>query len=633
MKTENNQSADTIPQTETEEVPVDDSVIGTALIWSLVVALLLGTVGSASLWWFNRTKPAPPEIETELTLPKVRQTASTVTRPDIRFTDITDAAGIRFVHENGATGEKLLPETMGGGCAFLDFDGDGDQDLLLVNSNRWPWDKRPQEKPATMALYQNDGTGHFDDVTKQWGLDVSFYGMGVAIGDYDNDGRVDLFFTAVGPNRLFHNTGDRFVDVTETAGLAGGPDDWGTSCGWFDYDNDGKLDLFVCNYVSWNREFDLAQDFHLTGVGRGYGRPQAFEGSYPILYHNDGDCKFSDVSQQAGIQVEYEATGAALAKSLGLSFADVDGDGRLDVVVANDTVRNFLFRNRGDGRFDEIGLPSGIALDNDGEARGAMGIDAAHFRNNKSIGIAVGNFSGEPTALYVARDTNLQFRDEAVSNGLGPVTRLELTFGLFFFDADLDGRLDLFAANGHLEEDINLVRAKHHFEQPPQLLWNSGPEHPDEFLPLPIDNTGEDFARPMVGRGAAFADIDGDGDLDILIAAIGRQPRLLRNDLFSAKTPGPHWLRLKLVGKQCNRDAIGSMVEVTLGKRTLRQYVMPTRSYLSQTELPVTFGLGQAEKVDQIRIRWADGTTQKVHAPEIDRLIRVEQQSTAITTQ
>ncbi|MBT6153800.1 MAG: CRTAC1 family protein [Planctomycetaceae bacterium] len=626
MKTENKDSSDTVPQVETEEVPADDSVIGTALMWSAAVALLLVIVGAFSLWWFNRTEPPPPPQQTPLTLPKVRQTPTTVTRPNILFTDITEEAGIRFVHENGATGEKLLPETMGGGCAFLDFDDDGDQDLLLVNSNRWPWDKRPQETPPTLALYQNDGTGKFADVTKQWGLDVSFYGMGVAVGDYDNDGRVDLFFTAVGPNRLFHNTGERFVDVTEVAGLVGGANEWGTSCGWFDYDNDGRLDLFVCNYVRWNREFDLAQNFQLTGGGRAYGRPQVFEGSHPHLYHNDGDGKFSDVSKQAGIQVEYEATGTALAKSLGLSFADVDGDGLLDVVVTNDTVRNFLFRNQGDGSFDEVGVPSGIAFDNNGKARGAMGADAAHFRNNNSVGIAVGNFSNEMTALYVARDTNLQFRDEAVSNGLGPVTRLELTFGLFFFDADLDGRLDLFAANGHLEEDINKVQASQHYEQPPQLLWNSGPEHPDEFLPLPVDNTGEDFARPMVGRGTSFADIDGDGDLDILITAVGREPRLLRNDLLSTKKPGHHWLRLKLIGKQCNRDAIGSMVEVQLGKRTLKQQVMPTRSYLSQTELPVTFGLGQAEKVDHVRIRWADGTTQEIPSPEVDRLIRIEQQ-------
>ncbi len=621
-------SAESVSQTETEEVPIDDSMIGTALVWSAAVAVLLVIVGTAGLWWFNRPLPPPPIQQAELTLPKVRQTPATVTRPEIRFTDITDEAGIRFTHENGATGEKLLPETMGGGCAFLDIDDDGDQDLLLVNSNRWPWDKRPQETPATMALYQNDGTGKFTDVTKQWGLDVSFYGMGVAVGDYDNDGRVDLFFTAVGPNRLFHNTGERFVDVTSAAGLAGGANDWGTGCGWFDYDNDGRLDLFVCNYVRWSREFDLAQEFHLTGVGRGYGKPQAFEGSYPHLYHNDGDGKFSDVSRKTGVQIDYEATGQALAKSLGLSFTDVDGDGLLDIVVTNDTVRNFLFRNQGDGRFDEIGVPSGIGLDNNGNARGAMGIDAAHFRNNKNIGIAIGNFSNEMTALYVARDTNLQFRDEAVSNGLGPVTRLELTFGLFFFDADLDGRLDLFAANGHLEEDINQVQASQHYEQPPQLLWNSGPEHPDEFLPLPVENIGEDFARPMVGRGTSFADIDGDGDLDILIAAVGREPRLLRNDLLSAKKPGHHWLRLKLVGKQCNRDAIGSMVEVQLGKQTLKQHVMPTRSYLSQTELPVTFGLGQSEKVDQIRIRWADGSTQEIPSPQVDRLIRVEQQST-----
>ena len=606
-----------------QETPIDeqnDAVIGLAVVWSLAAMAAIAVIGGGVWWWL--TGPVEPlaEVTTPLTLPVVR-TVPLVDLPEIPFTDITEQAGIDYRHENGATGEKLMPETMGSGCAFLDFDNDGDQDILFVNSQRWPWDDRPQAQPATMALYQNDGKGQFDDVTAEWGLDISFYGMGLAVGDYDNDGRVDLFFSAVGPNRLLKNNGQRFIDVTEKAGLFGGESDWGTSCGWFDFDNDGDLDLFVCNYVRWSREFDLAQNFQLIGGGRAYGGPKDFPGSHSCLYSNNGDGTFADVSQQAGMRIAYGVENRPLAKSLGLTFTDLDDDGLLDVIVANDTVRNLLFLNRGEGRFDEIGVLSGIAFDNSGIARGAMGIDSARFRNDDNIGIAVGNFSNEMTALYVARDSGLQFRDDAVSNGLGPVTRLELTFGLFFFDADLDGRLDVFAANGHLEEDINKVQSKQFYEQPPQLLWNCGPEQADEFLSMPAEKTGEDFARPMVGRGAAFADIDGDGDLDVLIVASGRKPRLLRND----QKLGHHWLRLKLVGKRCNRDAIGSTVEITIGKQVFSRTVMPTRSYLSQTELPVTFGLGTIEKVDSVRIRWADGTIQELDVPEVDRTIRIEQ--------
>jgi hypothetical protein len=598
----------------------NDAVIGLALVWSLAALLAIAASGGGVWWWLTRPQPALEPIITPLTLPVVR-TVPLVDLPEIRFTDITEQAGISFRHESGAAGEKLMPETMGGGCAFLDFDNDGNQDILFVNSRRWSWDDRPQAQPATMALYQNDGKGHFVDVTAKWGLDISFYGMGVAVGDYDNDGRVDLFFSALGPNRLLRNTGQRFIDVTEQAGLFGGETDWGTSCGWFDYDNDGDLDLFVCNYLRWSREFDLAQNFQLIGGGRAYGGPKDFPGSHPYLYRNNGDGTFADVSQQAGIRIAYGVDNLPLAKSLGLTFTDLENDGLLDVFVANDTVQNFLFHNRDDGRFAEVGVLSGIAFDNKGKATGAMGTDAARFRNDGSIGIAVGNFSNEPTAVYVARDSGLQFRDEAVSNGLGPVTRLELTFGLFFFDADLDGRLDVFAANGHLEEDINKVQSKQHYEQPPHLLWNCGAEQADEFLSMPAEKTGDDFARPMVGRGAAFADIDGDGDLDILIVASGRKPRLLRNDQKS----GHHWLRLKLIGQTCNRDAIGSTVEITIGTQVLSRTVMPTRSYLSQTELPVTFGLGTAAKVDSVRIRWADGMVQEIETPGVDRTIRVEQ--------
>ena len=599
----------------------DDAVIGRAFRWSLVVILILVGVGGAVAYRLRRPDPEPPKKETELSNPE-RRDRSKIQLPQVPWADVTLSAGVSFVHENGATGDKLLPETMGGGCAFFDFDRDGDQDILLVNSQRWPWDT-PSEQPATMGLFQNDGSGQFTDITDGSGFDISLYGMGVATGDFDNDGYVDVFLSALGPNHLYRNlegTG-RFEDVTEVAAVAGDGDQWSTSCGWLDYDSDGDLDLFVANYLQWTKDFDLAQKFRLTGEDRAYGRPQAFEGTYPYLYRNDGGGSFTDVSAAAGICVDGRSREVPLAKSLGVTFADFDIDGRIDILVANDTVRNFLFRNQGNGSFTEIGEGAGIAYDTDGNARGAMGVDSAPFRNDDALGIAIGNFANEMTALYVAYGDNCLFTDEAVSNGLGPQTRLELSFGVFFFDCDLDGRLDVFAANGHLEEDINIIQPSQHYEQPPQLFWNCGAQYTTEFVPFPADNSGDGFSGPLVGRGASFADIDNDGDLDVLIAATGQTPRLLRNGQDS----GHHWLRVKLYGSTVNRDAIGAWIDVQVADQVRSRQVMPTRSYLSQVELPVTFGLGTETQVEKITVRWPDGSTQSKANVDADQTVEITQ--------
>jgi len=606
---------------ESDATHSDDAVIGRAFRRSIVGLIACGTVIGGIVYWSQRTPIDRRQTEhSPPLLPDRRQTGG-VEIPEMPFTDITQESGIEFVHENGASGDKLLPETMGGGCAFLDIDNDNDQDILLVNSQRWPWDPQLDAAPATLALYENDGLGHFQDITPDANLDVSLYGMGVAVGDYDNDGYVDLFVSALGTNRLFHNQNGRFVDVTATAGVAGGPNEFSSSCGWFDYDNDGALDLMVCNYLKWSKESDLGQNFQLLGGGRAYGRPQDFEGTDPYLYHNNGDGTFTDVTALAGLQVRNPATDRPMSKALGLAFVDIDSNGLLDIVVANDTVQNFLFLNKGDGTFDEAGALTGVAFDITGNARGAMGIDVAHFRNSDAFGIAIGNFSNEMTALYVSQGSASPgvvpaFSDEAVSNGLGPVTRLELTFGIFFFDCDLDGRPDLFSANGHLEEDINKVQASQTYEQSPRLLWNAGSEQSTEFVTVPEAKTGRDFNEPMVGRGATFSDIDADGDLDVLIGATGQAPRLLRNDQELAH----HWLRLKLVGTDSNRDAIGAHVEVHVADRVLRQQVMSTRSYLSQTETPLTFGLGHDSSTADVRIRWPSGKTTHIESLAGDRL-------------
>jgi hypothetical protein len=610
------------PDIDPNTLERDDTVIASALKWSLLVIVLLLVAGGGAAFWLLR--PPPVVVDPPPDKPKPPEPPKPMETPEIRFTDITTQAGIKFVHDNGAYGDKLLPETMGSGCAFFDYDNDGDQDIVFVNSCRWPWDPRDVGKDRaqpTPAVYRNDGDCRFVDVTKDVGLDVTFYGMGVACGDYDNDGDTDLFFTAVGKNRLFRNDGGKFVDVTDEAGVGGVDSQWSTSAGWFDFDNDGDLDLFVANYIEWTKELDLAQKFTLIGGGRGYGRPQPFHGVFPCLYRNDGGGKFSDVSKDVGIQVMNAASKEPAAKSLGMTFADLDSDGLLDVVIANDTVQNFLLHNLG-GKFEEIGALSGVAFDLDGNARGAMGIDTAWFRNSPAIGIAIGNFSNEMTALYVAKSNDLQFRDEAVSNGLGPKSRIELKFGVLFADLDLDGRQDLFSANGHLEVEINKVQASQHYEQPPHLFWNCGPKSATEFELVSAAKTGPDFVKPNVGRGAAYTDIDGDGDLDLLISSSGQPPRLLRND----QSHGHHWVRFQLTGgEKVNRDAIGAIVEVQAGNVTQQRLVMPTRSYLSQVELPVTFGLGTAEKIDTVRIRWPDGSTQELKDVGIDRLHKVRQ--------
>ena len=545
--------------------------------------------------------------------------------PRIRFADVTEQAGINFVHVNGAAGEKLLPETMGGGCAFFDYDNDGRADVLLVNSR--PWDPAAVEGPApTMALYHNQGDGRFSDVTRGSGLDVSLYGMGAATGDFDNDGLADVFVTAVGGNRLFRNLGGgRFQDVTPAANV-GGDGGWSTGAAFVDVDRDGLLDLFVCNYVVWDRRTDAGQQFMIPGVGRAYGPPLAFPGTHCRLYRNTGGGTFSDVSEAAGVLVTNPATRRPAGKSLAVAPADLDGDGWIDLVVANDTVPNFVFHNRGDGTFREVGVKAGLAYNNSGEVRGAMGIDTAFFRNDESLGVAVGNFAGELNALYVSQGPlqAMSFRDDAMSTGVAGATRNVLTFGLFFFDADLDGRLDLLMANGHIEPQIDELRGPQTYRQPALLLWNRrGAAAPgrggggEDFVPLTAAECGPDLLRPLASRGAAYADIDGDGDLDVLITQVAGPARLFRND----QALGHHWLRVRLVGdpsRRVNRDGIGAWVEAEVAGASLRRQVMPTRSYLSQVELPVTIGLGPHARVDRLSVLWPDGTRQQVDGARVD---------------
>lgn len=537
--------------------------------------------------------------------------------PKVRFTDITQSAGIDFVHTSGAYGERLMPETIGSGAAFFDYDRDGDQDLLLVNSRRWTGheDGRPQ---PTQALYANDGTGHFTDVTQQAGLALVTYGMGVAIGDYDGDGWDDIYLTSLESNHLLHNAHGRFENVTARAGVAGGEDTWSSSAAFLDYDRDGDLDLFVVNYVKWSRDIDLAIDFRLTGLGRAYGAPVNFVGTDDQLFRNDGSGRFEEVTSAAGIRVVDPVSGNPVGKGLGVVPVDYDGDGWLDLMVVNDTVRNFLFHNLGDGRFEEVGIFEGVAYDRNGKATSAMGVDAAHFRDDRDVGIAIGNFANEMASLFVTAEGRPPFVDEAVLEGLGPASRIPLTFGLVFLDYDLDGRLDLLLANGHLEHEINKVQQSQYYAQPPLLFWSCGETCAARFVP--VDAAG-DLSVPMVGRGISYADIDGDGDLDLLITQNGRRPALLRND----QATGHHWLRVRLVGRPPNTDALGASLELTAGGVTRIREHVSARGYLSAVEPTVTFGLGTAEQVDRLRITWPDGRIQTLMPDRVDTTLTVEE--------
>jgi hypothetical protein len=596
--------------------------------WSgiiFAVAVLCG-IGFCVVFLRPKPPPTPPPI------PKPEEPKSgelvwgSVTPPDVKFVDITQSAGIQFVHTNGSFGLKLLPETMGSGCAFFDFDNDGDQDILFVNSRYWSEDPRKNGKaPPTMALYRNDGSGHFVDVTEEVGLNLSLFGMGVAVGDYDNDGFDDLFVTSIDTdgNRLLHNDGGkRFRDVT--AGDLARKTGWSTGAAFFDANNDGRLDLFVCTYVLWSPEIDMSQGFKIDGKTRAFGPPMAFGGSFCQLFMGDGTGQFTDVSAAAGVQKTNPNTNQPMAKALGVVACDLDRDGWMDVLVANDTVQNFLFHNKGGGLFEEIGVESGIAFDTAGKARGAMGIDCAEYRDDGKFAIAIGNFANEMTAFYVNQDrSRLFFSDKATAEGVGPPGQLLLKFGLFFFDYDLDGRPDLLTANGHLEEDISKVQASQTYAQPPQVYWNCGTEERVVFIPVGEKYIGRDLLQPLVGRGAAYADIDGDGDLDVLITANGGRAKLLRNEGGNKN----HWLRVQLRGDgvRTNRNAIGARVDLKTGSVVQRQQVMGGRSYLSQPERVLTFGLGEATQVDELTIEWPGGGTQTLRDIAADQVLQVTQ--------
>ncbi len=499
------------------------------------------------------------------------------------FIDAARQAGISFVHNTGAFGKRFLPETMGSGCAFIDYDKDGAPDILLVNGSDFPGHKA---KRTTLKLYRNDGKGGFTDVTARAGLAVEVYGMGAAVGDYDNDGWDDIYVTALGESRLFHNEQNgTFRDVTKVSGVNN--TGYGASAAWVDYDKDGKLDLFVTNYVQWSEKGDLYCT--LDGRNKSYCTPEAYKGDTCRLYRNLGGGRFEDVTQKSGI---CDPT----SKALGVALIDYDLDGWLDLAVANDTERNKLYHNNRNGTFTEQGIQAGIAFSEDGVARGAMGIDVADFDRSGYPSLAIGNFSNQMLGLY-HNEGNRFFIDIAPASAIGRSSLLSLTFGLFFFDFDLDGREDIFVANGHIEPEIARIQPQVTFAQTPHLFRNEGGGR--------FQDVGRKlgFTRKLVARGAAHADIDNDGRLDILLMTNGGPAYLFHNASGTANNA----IRIQTVGTRSNRNGIGATIKMQSANGSGWQMVRSGSSYCSQSELTVTFGLGKALQADSVEIAWPSG--------------------------
>ena len=522
----------------------------------------------------------------------------------IHFRDITAQAGIHFTHNNGAFGKKWLPETMGPGCAFIDFDNDGYTDIILINGDDFAG--HPHAGPTTLKLYHNNRDGTFTDVTRKAGLAIPIYGFGVAVGDYDNDGFDDIFVSALGQSHLFHNNGNgTFSDVTKSAGIWG-PNEFSTSAAWVDYDRDGKLDLVVANYVQWSEKGDLYCT--IDGAHKSYCTPESYKGTSLRVWHNLGNGKFEDATQRSGL-------GDPTSKSLGIAILDYNGDGWPDILIANDTQPNKLYLNKKDGSFEERGVAAGIGFSEDGVARAGMGVDVGDYDRSGHPSVLISNFANQMVSLYHNEGNGL-FVDEAPQSEVGRATLVTLGFGCFFFDYDNDGWPDIFVADGHIEDQIERVQKRVSYAEPPHLFRNLGG---GKFTEVTAQ-MGKAFAAPKVARSAAYGDIDNDGSLDVLLTSNAGPAYLFHNEGGTN-----HSLRIKLVGTKSNRDGIGAIVRVTSGQDKQWKMVRSGSSYLAQSELVLTFGLAAKSKADAVEIQWPSGQVDKLSKVNSGQTVTIQE--------
>ncbi len=519
---------------------------------------------------------------------------------DVRFADVTKVSGVSFTHRNSATSNKYLVETMGGGVALLDYDNDGRLDIFLTNGAKiddpMPAGKLPDKSdPAYWnRLYHQNADGTFVDVTEKaqlTGMPQNRYGMGVAVGDYDNDGFDDLYVTNYGGNTLYHNNGDgTFTDVTSRAGV--GASGWSASAGFFDDDNDGRLDLLVTRYVEWTFQNNRHCGEKQPGY-RSYCHPDNFEGTTSLLFHNNGDGTFADVSEKSGLA-------RSIGKGLGVSFADYDNDGFTDVYVANDSVQCFLFHNNGDGTFSEVGLTAGVGFNEDGKTFAGMGVDFADYDNDGRPDVVVTDLSNERYMLF-RQNPDGSFRDVTNLSGIGAATLSFSGWSTRLFDYDNDGWKDLFVAQGHVMDTIEKTAPNLRYLQPPLLLRNES----GRFVRV---DAGDVFQQPWAGRGAAFGDLDNDGDVDIVLSNVGQNAVVLRNEGGNRN----NWIQIKTVGTTSNRDGIGSRVKVVAASGKSQYFtVSPAVGYLSASEKRLTVGLGPDASAALVEIRWPSGVVQK----------------------
>jgi enediyne biosynthesis protein E4 len=525
----------------------------------------------------------------------------------VQFRDIARPSGITFRHDNAATPSKYLIETMGSGCGWIDYDQDGLLDLYLVNGAATRLYTPP--RPLRSALYRNNGDGTFTDVTEKAGVGAEgLFGMGVAVGDYDNDGLPDLYVLGYGRSILYHNNGDgTFADVTARAGVPN-QGKWGSSAAWFDYDNDGRLDLVVANYVDWSPDNNLWCGEHAPGR-RGYCQPDVYHGQTPSLFHNNGDGTFTDVSRSSGV-------GAKPGNGLGVVTFDYDNDGWQDIFIANDGMVNFLFHNNRDGTFTEVGNLAAVAVSADGRPEAGMGTDAADTLGNGWLDLIVTHLDFEQARLY--RNLGAGFFEDATSAAKLAYATFHLSgFGVRFMDYDNDGARDLVMANGHILDNIQLYHAETRYAEPKLMFRNTG----SGVFENVSDKLGGDFRRPRVSRGAAVADFDNDGDLDILVSNNGQAPQLLRNDGGNAN----HWLEILLIGVRSNRDGVGARVKVVAGDLVLYDQRKGGMSYQSAHDPRLHFGLSSRAFVDSIEIQWPSGGTTKVEKIRSDQIVTIKE--------